>query len=68
MFCLAKVLENILRKEHVYFENIHLNNHGSSRPEVSCKKRVLENFAKFTEKHLYRSLLFDEIGSYQPFL
>ena len=29
----------------------------SSRPEVFCKKGVLENFAKFTEKHLCQSLL-----------
>ena len=27
----------------------------SSRPEVFCKKGVLENFAKFTAKHLSRA-------------
>ena len=27
------------------------NNSRSSRPEVFCKKGVLRNFAKFTEKH-----------------
>ena len=27
-------------------------------PEVFCKKAVLENFAKFTEKHLWQSLFF----------
>ena len=29
----------------------------SSRPEVFCRKRVLKNFAKFSGKHLCRSLL-----------
>ena len=28
----------------------------SSRSELFCKKGVLENFAKFTEKHLCQSL------------
>ena len=31
--------------------------HRSSRPEVFIKKGVLKNFAKFTGKHLCRSLL-----------
>ena len=30
--------------------------YGSSRPEVFCKKVVLENFTKFTGKHLYQRL------------
>ena len=30
----------------------------SSRPEVFCKKGVLKNFAKITEKRLCQSLLF----------
>ena len=28
----------------------------SSRPEVSCKKGILRNFAKFIRKHLCQSL------------
>ena len=28
----------------------------STRPEVFCKKKVLRNFAKFTEKHLCQNL------------
>ena len=32
----------------------------SSRPEVFCKKGVLENFTKFTGKHLYQSLFFNK--------
>ena len=31
----------------------------SSRPEVFCKKSVLENFAKFAGKYLCRSLFFE---------
>ena len=30
--------------------------HGSSEPEVFCKKGVLKTFAKFTGKHLCQSL------------
>ena len=33
----------------------------SSRPEVFCKKEVLENFAKFKGKHLGQSLFFNEV-------
>ena len=29
----------------------------SSRPEVFCKKGVLKDFAKFTEKHMFQSLV-----------
>ena len=31
--------------------------HRISHPEVSCKKGVLKNFAKFTGKHLCWSLI-----------
>ena len=33
----------------------------SSRPDESCKKGVLRNFAKFTEKHLCQGLFFNFI-------
>ena len=33
----------------------------SSRPEVFCKKCVLENSAKFTELHLCQSLFFNKV-------
>ena len=33
----------------------------SSRPEVFCKKDVLRNIAKFTEKHLCQSLFFNKV-------
>ena len=34
----------------------------SSRPDVFCKKGVLKNFAKFTEKHLCQSLFFNKFA------
>ena len=34
----------------------------SSRAEVFCKKSVLRNFAKFTGKHLCKSLFFDKVA------
>ena len=34
----------------------------SNRPEVSCKKGVLKNFAKFTWKHLCQSLVFNKVS------
>ena len=40
----------------------------SSNLEVLCKKGVLKNFAKFTEKHLYRSLFSNKAGGLGPFL
>ena len=35
-----------------------------SLPEAFCKKGVLENFAKFTEKH--RSLFFNKVADLRP--
>ena len=34
----------------------------SSRPEVFCKRGVLENFTKFTGKHLCQSLFFNKVA------
>ena len=46
---------------------IPYNSHkGSSRPEVFCKEGVLRNFAKFTGKHLRKSLFFNEIAGLRP--
>ena len=33
----------------------------SSHQDVSCKKDVLRNFAKFTGKHLCQSLFFNKV-------
>ena len=41
---------------------MNLSKLRSSRPEVFCKKGALRNFAKFTEKHLCRSLVFNKIA------
>ena len=41
--------------------DITLNTSRSSRPEVFCKKSVLRNFTKFTEKHLCWSLSFNKV-------
>ena len=34
----------------------------SSHPKVFCKEGVLENFAKFTGKHLCQSLFFNKVA------
>ena len=34
----------------------------SNRPKVICKKGVLRNFAKFTEKYLCHSLFFNKVA------
>ena len=38
----------------------------SSRPELFCKKVVLKNFAKFTEKHLCWSLFSSKVADVRP--
>ena len=43
-----------------------LKSHRSSRPEVLCERGVLENFAKFTGKHLCQSLFFNKVTGLAP--
>ena len=38
----------------------------SSHPELRCQRKKNKNFAKFTEKHLHRSLLFNKVASWEP--
>ena len=38
----------------------------SSHPEVFCKKGVLKDFTKFTEKHLCQSLFFNKVAGLRP--
>ena len=38
----------------------------SSHPEAFCKKVVLRNFAKFTRKHLFQSLFFNNVAGLRP--
>ena len=40
--------------------------HGSSRPEVLCKKGAPINFAKLTRRHLRQSLLFNKVAGPRP--
>ena len=40
--------------------------HRKSRPDVFCKKGILENFAKFTGKHLCQSLFFNKVAMLRP--
>ena len=40
----------------------------SRRPEGFCKKEVLENFAKFKEKHLCQILFFNKVAGVRCFL
>ena len=40
--------------------------YGSSHRRYSIKKGVLKNFAKFTGKHLCRSLFFKKVASLRP--
>ena len=47
-------------------QSLNIIKHGSSRPEVFCKKGVLRNFAKFTGKHLCQGLFFNKVaGAYR---
>ena len=43
-----------------------MTNIRSSRQDVFCKKGVLRNFAKFTEKHLCQSLFFNKVAGLRP--
>ena len=38
----------------------------SSRPKLFCKKGVLRNFAKFTGKHVCKSLFFSKVAGLRP--
>ena len=42
------------------------NNSQKQPSEVFCKKSVLKNFAKFTEKHLCQSLFFNKVAGLRP--
>ena len=41
-------------------------NARSNRPKVFCKKEVLENYPKFTGKHLCQSLFFNKVAGLRP--
>ena len=52
----------------MYFSNIECTIFlcRSSRPQMFCKKPVLKNFTKFTEKHLCQSLLLNKVVGLSP--
>ena len=45
----------------IYYLDFQYTRSRSSRPEVFCKKGVLRNLTKFTEKHLCQSLFFNKV-------
>ena len=55
--------------KEVFWKTSHNSqiNTRSSHPEVFCQRKdVLQNVAKFTEKHLFRSLFFNKVASWKP--
>ena len=59
----ASVLRNT-SKQLLLMITEDFDDYRSSRLEVFFKKRVLKDFAKFTRKHVYRSLLFNKIAGF----
>ena len=41
---------------------IHISHYGSNHRKCFMEKRILKNFAKFTEKHLCQSLFFKKVA------
>ena len=58
-FLRTLILKNICERLLV---KISISVTRSSRPEVFCKKGVLRNLTKFTEKHLCQSLLYNKVA------
>ena len=48
------------------FKHYKAVTYRSSRPEVFCKKGVLKDFVKLTEKHLCQSLFFNKVAALRP--
>ena len=66
---LNKPLKGILQIDLLIFtfsRNTLLEIFRSTRPEVFCKKCVLENFTKFTGKRLSQSFFFNEVAGLRP--
>ena len=45
--------------------NFNETENRSSLSNLFCKRGVLENFAKFTEKHLYWSLFLNKVADHR---
>ena len=54
-------LETLSLGGSLYGVHTMSQNDRSSRPEVFCRKGVLRNFAKFTDKHLCQSLFLNKV-------
>ena len=53
-------------RSQIWFIIIFEHMQRSSRPDVFCKKLVLENLAKLTEKQLCQSLFFNGVAGLAP--
>ena len=60
------IADKAIKSEALKMAIVFYANYRSSRPEVFCKKGVLKNFAKFTEKHLCQSLFFNIVAGLRP--
>ena len=47
---------------------VHNCNYRSSHPEVLCKKDILKNLAKFSEKHMCHNLILNKVAGLAKFL
>ena len=54
----------ILRKHNDFSQAVWRSPANKENPEMFCKKDVLQNFAKFTGKHLCQSLYFNKVTVY----
>ena len=46
-------------------ENLKANLPRNSHPELPCKKGVLNSFANFIQKHLWRSLFVNKVAGWK---
>ena len=61
---MKKIIFSKVTQKDFANNKIFWNRIGRSRPEMLCKKGVLRNFAKFTEKHLCHSLFFNKVSKF----
>ena len=68
IFCKLKIIRNHSFSTYAKLAEklTSLTSSRSCRPEVFCKKDALRNFAKFTGKHLCKSLFFNKVADLRP--
>ena len=59
-------LQKPFQSARLYDQQKEFNTARSSRPEVFCKKYVLENFTKFTGRQLCQGLFFNKDAGLRP--